>query len=343
MLTENKLKKIIRNVILQEMPQRIYKQLPALDAKFAIEQGLNPVSLQKGRVYKERSPQEFEKLLNNPKLDSGLGYEKSLAKTFGNLDINVDVVVQPIDNSLILYFEDMYSEFSGGDATSDRVFIIPPEEYFDYVSPETSQSPIGPDFPKFFKNIHKIITNWCNSGKLNDGNSCLFIILGDSIKNQKSIYPESKGKTQWFAKTPWVLTHTLFHQLSTVNDYYPEYQTAYQEYEALCKSFFPTAAYVDLYPWLTFTAGNKRQVLDTKITKDDLSNELLVSFLRVIKYLGKTDVRDDVEIANKFFVPGVPQDIIDKMITLVPYMRNVINTMFDLWRGNIVVCVTENP
>ncbi len=52
MLTENKLKKIIRNVILQEMPQRIYKQLPSLDADFAAQKGLDPVSLQKGRVIK---------------------------------------------------------------------------------------------------------------------------------------------------------------------------------------------------------------------------------------------------------------------------------------------------
>ncbi len=343
MITENKLKKIIQRVILLEMPQRIYKQLPALDADFAIKKGLSPVSLQKGRVYKERSPQEFEKLLNNPKLDSGLGYEKSLAKTFANLDINVDVIVQPIDNSLILYFEDMYTEFSGGDLTSDRIFIIPPDEYFNYVSPETSQSDIGPDFPVFFKNIHKMITNWCNSDKLNDGNSCLFIILGDSIKNQKSIYSESKGTIQWFAKTPWVLTHTLFHQVSTVNDYYPEYKIAYKEYEEICNSFFPNETYVDLYPWLTFTTGNKRQVLDAKITKGDLPNELLVSFLRVIKYLGKTDARNDVEIANMFCVSDTPQDIIDKILTLVPYMKNVINTMFDLWKGNIVVCVTENP
>jgi len=341
MINESQLKRIIKKIILQEMPQRNYKQLPTLGPEYAAEKGLEPVSLRKGKVYKERSPLEFEKLLNNPKTDA-VGYEKSLARSFANLDINVDVLVQPIDNSLMLYFDDMYTEFAGADPSSDRILIIPPEDYFDYISPNSGRSEIGYQFPHYFKSLHNVITNW-TKGKLNDGNSCLFVILGDSIKNQKSIYPESKNKVQWFAKTPWVLTHTLFHQVSTVSHYYPEYEAAYTEYDDLCQEYFPTANYQDLYPWLTFTTGIKRNALDHKITKEDLPNELLVSFLRIIKYTGKTDTRNDLEIATKFFIPGTPIELINQVANLVPYMKNVINEMFDLWRGKIVFSITENP
>jgi hypothetical protein len=62
-----------------------------------------------------------------------------------------------------------------------------------------------------------------------------------------------------------------------------------------------------------------------------------------VKYLGVSDERDDLEIAKKFFVFDTPKEIIDKMVMLVPYMKKVIDTMFDSWRGNIIFSLTENP
>jgi hypothetical protein len=324
MLNEYKIKKIIKK-ILSEMPLKNYTANPLITNDILDKYGIDPISSKSSFSFNKRSPEELMNLTHNNRYD----YGKKLESTFINLDINVDVLVQPVDNAAVNFFDKLYSKFGKGDPRSDRLLIIKPRQYFSFIQRNV-------DFIKIFNFLDSQIKNWI---ELHTENDCLFVLIGDSIKNQKN----SLGKVQWFTKTPWVLTHTLFHQESMLNDDFPEYRDAYIEYYLLCEKLFPNLKRRLLYPYLTFTTGNKRSQLDAKITETDLPNELLVSFLRVVKYLGITDERNDLEIAIKFFIDETPQEIIDKAKILVPYMKKVIDSMFDAWRGNIVFSVTENP
>jgi len=330
MLTENKLRKIIRSMILQEMPQRnyiVYKKVPDETVEDYLEPGkyLTPeVSPRAGGPYKRRSPEELYNIYNKSTAKESLSY------TFLNLDIHVDVVVQPVNNAGVNMFGPLY-QYAGESKRSDRMSIMSVDDYLLF---EENY----PHFTDVYRQLSNTINKWIKS-KFNDDNSCLFIVLGDSIKNQK----DASGKVQWFSKTPWVLTHTLFHQASMLKGSFPEYEVAYNELKDLCEKLFPMKNRAELYPWLTFTTGNKRGNLDTKITEEDVPNELLVSFLRVVKYLGKTDIRDDVTLANKFFVTGTPVEMVDRMTQLIPYMKHVVNVFFDCMKGKIVFNLTENP
>lgn len=326
MINEKDLKKIIKR-ILKEMPQKSYITNPMVSYDTLEDYDIDPISSRTSIAFNKRSPQELMNLTHSEKYN----YGQKLASSFLNNDIDVYTFVQPVDNAAVNYFEELY-EFGIESPRSDRLLILTPEDYEYFI--ETR-----PDFTDIFSELNSQIENWINSSA-NNGNSCLFAILGDSIKNQKN--PE--GKVQWFTKTPWVLTHTLFHQVSTLSDrYFPLYAKAYEEYSLMCEQLFPDQKRHVLYPYLTFTAGNKRNQLDNKITPTDLPNELLVSFLRIVKFTGKNDTRSNLEFAKAFFMNDVPQDIIEKMTILVEYMKRVINEMFNIWRGNIVICVTENP
>ena len=324
MLNEEKIKKIIKK-ILNEMPLKNYKTNPLITNDILDDYGIDPISSKSSINFNKRSTEDLMNLTHSKKYE----YGKKLESTFLNLDINVDVIVQPVDNAAVNFFRDLYLEFGKNDPRSDRLLIISPEQYYYFIESNS-------DFSGIFKLLDSQINKWIEN---HDENDCLFVLLGDSIKNQKS----SKGKVQWFLKTPWILTHALFHQESMLSSDFPEYRDAYIEYSVLCEKLFPNINRHLLYPYLTFTAENKRNQLDFKITTSDLPNELLVSFLRVVKYLGVSDERNDLEIASKFFINDTPDEFINKAKTLVPYMKKVIDSMFDVWRGNIVFSVTENP
>lgn len=324
MLNEYKIKKIIKK-ILNEMPLKNYRANPLISDDILDDYGIDPISSKSSVNFNKRSTEDLMNLTHNKKYN----YGKKLESSFLNLNINVDVIIQPVDNAAVNFFSDLYLEFGKNDPRSDRLLIITPEQY-NYFIEENE------DFVGIFNLLDKQINNWIKSHDIDD---CLFVLLGDTIKNKKNM----QGDVQWFIKTPWVLTHTLFHQESTLSDDFPEYNRAYTEYSNLCEKLFPNIKRHTLYPYLTFTTGNKRGQLDFKITTTDLPNELLVSLLRIVKYLGVSDERDDLEIAKKFFVFDTPKEIIDKMVMLVPYMKKVIDTMFDAWRGNIIFSLTENP
>ena len=324
MINESQLKRIIKKM-LQEMPMRSYTANPLIPNTVLDDFDITPVSAKTSISFNKRSPEDLMNMTHSAKFD----YAKKLQSTFLNLDINVDVCVQPVDNAAVNFFRDLYEEFGNNSPKGDRVLIISPEEYVWFLES-------NPYFSDIFKVLNRQIEKWMSSHGEND---CLFVMLGDSIKSQKN----KSGQVQWLTKTPWVLTHTLFHQTSMLTSDFPEYRDAYFAYQKFCEKLFPNLQRSVLYPYLTFTAGTKRNQLDHKVTDTDLPNELLTSFLRVIKYLGVSDTRNDLEIATKFFVPETPQEFIDKMMSLVPYMKAVIDTMFDAWRGNIVFSVTENP
>lgn len=325
MINESQLKRIIKKT-LQEMPMRSYTANPVISDQVLDDYDITPISAKNSINFNKRSPEDLMNMTHNPKFN----YAKKLQSTFANLDINVDVCVQPVDNAVVNFFGELYREFGKNRPDADRVLVISPDYY------EMFLEEMRPEFSNIFRTLHRQIENWINSHGDND---CLFVMLGDSIKSQKN----AQNKVQWFTKTPWILTHTLFHQTSMLSDDFPEYRDAYISYEEKCNKIFPNLKRSVLYPYLTFTAGNKRNQLDVKITDTDLPNELLTSFLRVVKYLGVSDERDDLEIATRFFVPETPQAFIDKMVILVPYMKAVIDTMFDAWRGNIIFSLTENP
>ncbi len=195
-----------------------------------------------------------------------------------------------------------------------------------------------------------------------DKSECLFIVLGDSLENQTN----SDGQIRFFAKTPWIVVHAMFNSISIhgmsikspnqrIRNLATQYVQRYTKFQNYVNSIWSSnveelrknsklKTYDSLYPYLKFTTGNKRANIDAKIAANDLENELLTAFLNYTGYSGTNDVRKNHELASRLLVDGTPELLFfDFVNNIIPKMRKVIDIMFEMFKGNVVISVTENP
>jgi hypothetical protein len=391
-LDELKLHEILKKII-SEMPVRSTKVIP-FDEELT-NQGLNKVgavsatqrpdvgaSIKSFTPRLLRSPETLQKVQSSSKM------QDYYSRIFANKNLNFTVIVQPTDNALVNYFDEIY-RWGGHSKSADRILIIPPGDLLSIVNAQydpNKQWQKNIDFKVIFPELSRDINNWCQQYAPNavaigayeyqkfrggeiqtdnsqgDKNECLFIVLGDSLENQTN----SNNQTRFFAKTPWIVVHSMFNSISfhgmyikspsqRIRNLAAEYVKRYTNFQNYINSIWSNDIsalsknpqlknYSSLYPYLKFTAGAKRSRLDAKIADNDLENELLTAFLNYTGYAGVEDGRKNAELASAILVNDASNQVVaDFVNNIIPKMRKVIDVMFEMFKGNIVISVTETP